>query len=256
MKLVSELEILAPVQVTFQHGVAATPIRSFSRQSQRTDVGSAATSSSEASITGGKHNHFTSKSAAETQGLAENMVDLTDSAIVKKKKEYQHPWPLGLSSQLLSHYPSSQETLLWKSSEEDDTPRMLVFMFHSNLPLGERPISANRRETYDNLKILENQPKVDNDLLILEEALMQFRNQQFLNLASPAQKVPHCWKICMCYTEMMHSCAAQIHKQALYSCDAMHHERRIMLKQEIRRMVLFFTDQPSLLAPNIQSEVL
>ncbi|KAL6575252.1 hypothetical protein OROMI_012537 [Orobanche minor] len=32
----------------------------------------------------------------------------------------------------------------------------------------------------------------------------------------------------------------------------MHHERRIMLKQEIGRMVLFFTDQPSLLAPNIQ----
>ncbi|XP_057812053.1 protein NAP1 [Salvia miltiorrhiza] len=45
---------------------------------------------------------------------------------------------------------------------------------------------------------------------------------------------------------------SEVHEQALYSCDAIHHERRIMLKQEIGRMVLFFTDQPSLLAPNIQ----
>ncbi|KAH6776252.1 transcription activator [Perilla frutescens var. hirtella] len=45
---------------------------------------------------------------------------------------------------------------------------------------------------------------------------------------------------------------SEVHEQALHSCDAMHHERRIMLKQEIGRMVLFFTDQPSLLAPNIQ----
>lgn len=43
-----------------------------------------------------------------------------------------------------------------------------------------------------------------------------------------------------------------MHEQALVSCDAMHRERRILLKQEIGRMVLFFTDQPSLLAPNIQ----
>lgn len=45
---------------------------------------------------------------------------------------------------------------------------------------------------------------------------------------------------------------SEVHEQALYSCDVIHHERRIMLKQEIGRMVLFFTDQPSLLAPNIQ----
>ncbi|KAK6150222.1 hypothetical protein DH2020_017747 [Rehmannia glutinosa] len=45
---------------------------------------------------------------------------------------------------------------------------------------------------------------------------------------------------------------SEVHEQALYSCDAIHHERRILLKQEIGRMVLFFTDQPSLLAPNIQ----
>ncbi|KAL6575251.1 hypothetical protein OROMI_012536 [Orobanche minor] len=154
-RTMSELEILALVQVTFQHGVAATPIRSFSRKSQRTDVGSAATSSSEASITGGKHNHFTSKSAAETQGLAENIVDLTDSAI-----DYHHSYyPITLPLRR----PYSGNPCI--TQEEDDTPRMLVFMFHSNLPLGKRPISANRRETYDNLKILENQPKVDKQFL-------------------------------------------------------------------------------------------
>ena len=47
-------------------------------------------------------------------------------------------------------------------------------------------------------------------------------------------------------------CCSEVHEQALLSCDAIHHERRILLKQEIGRMVLFFTDQPSLLAPNIQ----
>uniref|UniRef100_A0A1D1YCP6 Protein NAP1 n=1 Tax=Anthurium amnicola TaxID=1678845 RepID=A0A1D1YCP6_9ARAE len=44
----------------------------------------------------------------------------------------------------------------------------------------------------------------------------------------------------------------EVHEQALMSCDAIHRERRILLKQEIGRMVLFFADQPSLLAPNIQ----
>uniref|UniRef100_A0A2P2KWR2 Protein NAP1-like isoform X2 n=3 Tax=Rhizophora mucronata TaxID=61149 RepID=A0A2P2KWR2_RHIMU len=45
---------------------------------------------------------------------------------------------------------------------------------------------------------------------------------------------------------------SEVHEQAIVSCDAVHRERRILLKQEIGRMVLFFTDQPSLLAPNIQ----
>lgn len=45
---------------------------------------------------------------------------------------------------------------------------------------------------------------------------------------------------------------SEVHEQALLSCDAIHRERRILLKQEIGRMVLFFTDQPSLLAPNTQ----
>lgn len=45
---------------------------------------------------------------------------------------------------------------------------------------------------------------------------------------------------------------SEVHDQALSSCDAIHRERRTLLKQETGRMVLFFTDQPSLLAPNIQ----
>lgn len=45
---------------------------------------------------------------------------------------------------------------------------------------------------------------------------------------------------------------SEVHEQAISSSDAIHHERRILLKQEIGRMVFFFTDQPSLLAPNIQ----
>ncbi|KAL9682957.1 hypothetical protein QQ045_014769 [Rhodiola kirilowii] len=45
---------------------------------------------------------------------------------------------------------------------------------------------------------------------------------------------------------------SEVYEQAIISCDAVHHERRILVKQEIGRMVLFFTDQPSLLAPNIQ----
>ncbi|CAL9235589.1 unnamed protein product [Arabidopsis halleri] len=45
---------------------------------------------------------------------------------------------------------------------------------------------------------------------------------------------------------------SEVHEQALQLCDTIHRERRILLKQEIGRMVLFFTDQPSLLAPNIQ----
>ncbi|XP_038970393.1 probable protein NAP1 [Phoenix dactylifera] len=44
----------------------------------------------------------------------------------------------------------------------------------------------------------------------------------------------------------------EVHEQALICCDAIHRERRILLKQEIGRMVQFFADQPSLLAPNIQ----
>lgn len=50
---------------------------------------------------------------------------------------------------------------------------------------------------------------------------------------------------------MVGNCS-EVHEQALVSCGAIHRERRVFLKQEIGRMVLFFADQPSLLAPNIQ----
>lgn len=43
-----------------------------------------------------------------------------------------------------------------------------------------------------------------------------------------------------------------VHDQAISCAEGIHRERRILLKQEIGRMVLFFSDQPSLLAPNIQ----
>ncbi|PSS02576.1 hypothetical protein CEY00_Acc21006 [Actinidia chinensis var. chinensis] len=45
---------------------------------------------------------------------------------------------------------------------------------------------------------------------------------------------------------------SEVHDQAFLSCDSIHLERRILLKQEIGKIVLFFTDQSSLLAPNIQ----
>jgi len=45
---------------------------------------------------------------------------------------------------------------------------------------------------------------------------------------------------------------SEVQEQALFTCEAIHRERRILLKQEIGRMVSFFADQPSLLAPNIQ----
>ncbi|KAK1354403.1 hypothetical protein POM88_047659 [Heracleum sosnowskyi] len=44
----------------------------------------------------------------------------------------------------------------------------------------------------------------------------------------------------------------EVHDQAVSSCDAIHRGRRTLLKQETEKMVLFFTDHPSLLALNIQ----
>lgn len=94
----SELETITPVEVAFSHGVASSTIRSYGRQTQRTDDESKRTNEgsttvySEVSTTGEKQNHFTSISAAETQGGADNTVDLTDAALVKKKKEYREPW--------------------------------------------------------------------------------------------------------------------------------------------------------------------
>ncbi|KAJ7555822.1 hypothetical protein O6H91_05G056100 [Diphasiastrum complanatum] len=44
----------------------------------------------------------------------------------------------------------------------------------------------------------------------------------------------------------------EAHDIAVTCSDNVHREHRIILKQELGRMILFFTDQPSLLAPNIQ----
>lgn len=57
---------------------------------------------------------------------------------------------------------------------------------------------------------------------------------------------------CLKFSSNLLNNASEVHEQAISSCDALHHERRILLKQEIGRMILFFTDQPTLLAPNIQ----
>lgn len=63
------------------------------------------------------------------------------------------------------------------------------------------------------------------------------------------------WLLEFLYYIIMLNFCSEVHEHALLSCDAFHHERRILLKQEIGRMVLFFTDQPSLLAPNIQVRI-
>lgn len=103
MKLMTELEILAPVRVTFSNGAAETSVRGFDRQRERTGDGRTA-AYSEASATGEGQNRSTSKSDAETRGLDENIVDLTDSATVKKKKEYQEPWVIIDGSLLLAFF--------------------------------------------------------------------------------------------------------------------------------------------------------
>ncbi|XP_024527538.1 protein NAP1 isoform X1 [Selaginella moellendorffii] len=42
------------------------------------------------------------------------------------------------------------------------------------------------------------------------------------------------------------------HDVAILQSDGIHREHRVTLKLELRRMIVFFTDQPSLLAPNVQ----
>jgi NCK-associated protein 1 len=44
----------------------------------------------------------------------------------------------------------------------------------------------------------------------------------------------------------------EAHDMAISNADSVHREHRLLLKQELGRMVLFFTDQPTLLAPNLQ----
>ncbi|KAL2631653.1 hypothetical protein R1flu_016339 [Riccia fluitans] len=44
----------------------------------------------------------------------------------------------------------------------------------------------------------------------------------------------------------------EVQEISITTCDNVHREHRMFLKQELSRMVIFFTDQPTLLAPNIQ----
>ncbi|CAM6099238.1 unnamed protein product [Calypogeia fissa] len=44
----------------------------------------------------------------------------------------------------------------------------------------------------------------------------------------------------------------EVQEIAIATCDNVHREQRMFLKQELGRMILFFSDQPTLLAPNIQ----
>lgn len=75
MKLISELETIAPVQVVFSHGVTSTSIRSFGRQKEMTDDGSIA-----------------DYSEAPATGEMQKKKEVAGSSIVKKNKEYQDPW--------------------------------------------------------------------------------------------------------------------------------------------------------------------
>ena len=47
-------------------------------------------------------------------------------------------------------------------------------------------------------------------------------------------------------------CLSDAQDTAINNADAAHKEHRLLLKQEIGRMLLFFSDQPTLLAPNLQ----
>lgn len=182
------VEKKSSVQVTFSPGVASTSIKSFGKQRERTDDGSKRTNDgsnvaySEAS-TGDMENLVTSISAAETQGVADSPVDLTGAAMVKKQKEYREPWDYDNS-----YYPTTlpirrprsgdpevldkaefEEALEYDENslssasnlgllDRDDTPRMLVFMLPSNLPLGRRPTNVNRGGTDGNSNGIKGKP--------------------------------------------------------------------------------------------------
>ncbi|KAH6764444.1 hypothetical protein C2S52_013393 [Perilla frutescens var. hirtella] len=175
------VEKKSSVRVAFQNGAASTSIRSFGKQREMTDDGSKRTHDgsivaySEASAAGEMQNLVTSISAAESQVVDDNSVDLTDAAIVKKKKEYREPWdyhhsyypitlpirrpysgdPEVLDKAEFEEALKYDENSLASASnlgllEQDDTPRMLVFMFPSNLPLGGQSTNAHRRGTNGN----------------------------------------------------------------------------------------------------------
>ncbi|XP_042039909.1 uncharacterized protein LOC121785520 [Salvia splendens] len=179
----AKVEKKSPVQVAFSHSVKSSTITGSSRQRQRADDGSSS-SYSEASTTGEMQDHFTSTSSARTQGVTDNIVDETGGATVKKKKEYRAPWdynslyptelplmkphsgnPEILDKAEFEEAKEYDEKSLNSASilgllEKDDTPRMLVFKFPPNLPVGRAPGYANRRETDDNLSAVEKSVRI------------------------------------------------------------------------------------------------
>jgi NCK-associated protein 1 len=47
----------------------------------------------------------------------------------------------------------------------------------------------------------------------------------------------------------------EVHDTAINNADSIHCEHRLFLKRELGRMVLFLTDQPTLLPPNLQVSI-
>ncbi|XP_042042659.1 uncharacterized protein LOC121787876 [Salvia splendens] len=179
----AKVEKKSPVQVAFSHEVESSTITGSSRQRRRADGGSSS-AYSEASTTGEMQDHFTSTSSARIQGVTDNIVDETGATTVKKKKEYRAPWDYNslYPTELPLRKPhSGNPEILDKAEfeeakeydekslnpasilgllEKDDTPRMLVFKFPSNLPVGRAPGYANRIETDDNLRAVEKSVKI------------------------------------------------------------------------------------------------
>ena len=58
--------------------------------------------------------------------------------------------------------------------------------------------------------------------------------------------------VCVCSIFLLSFFCSDAHDWAISRAESNHRERRTFLRQELSRMVLFFSDQPSLIAPNIQ----
>jgi hypothetical protein len=48
---------------------------------------------------------------------------------------------------------------------------------------------------------------------------------------------------------------SEVHDTAISNADSIHYEHRLLLKRELGRMVLFLTDQPTLLPHNLQVSI-
>ena len=58
--------------------------------------------------------------------------------------------------------------------------------------------------------------------------------------------------VCVCSIFLLSVFCSDAHDWAISKAESNHRERRTFFRQELSRMVLFFSDQPSLIAPNIQ----